>query len=119
MNNTVSTADTLCLAAKRFALGKCLRALALGAVVFGASPAFAGDACKMTLCMFGRLTGNSGGGECRRAEQEYFQILVFKKKKKIDWSATAKERLSTMNSCPGADRGKTKDINNKFGKAKG
>ncbi|MGE6473352.1 conjugal transfer protein [Serratia proteamaculans] len=124
MKNTVSAVGTLCLVAKRFAVGKCLKAFVLGAVVLGASPAFAGDPCKMVLCMFGKYskvtgTGDDGGDECDSAEAEYFGILVYKKKKKIDWSATAKERLKQQNSCPTADRGKTKQINDKFGKARG
>ncbi|WP_232925293.1 TrbM/KikA/MpfK family conjugal transfer protein [Pseudomonas corrugata] len=72
----------------------------------------------MTLCMFGRLTGNSGGSDCKSAEKEYFAIQK-KKKGKIKWNATAEARLNKMNSCPTADRGKTKEINNKFGKARG
>ncbi|PUA41535.1 killer protein [Pseudomonas protegens] len=87
--------------------------------LLGASPAYAKDPCKTTLCMYGKFTGNSGGSECRSAVADYFDILVFKKKKRIDWNQTAKERLGFMNSCPGADRGKTQEINNKFGKSRG
>lgn len=33
------------------------------------------DACTVTLCMFGKLTGNSGGSECKSAEKN---SLAFK-----------------------------------------
>lgn len=88
------------------------------------SAANAGDPCELVMCMWGRFSkvtgsGDDGGNECRRAEAEYFSIIVYKKKGRIDWNATADERLSRQNSCPTADRGKTKEINDKFGKEQG
>lgn len=123
MQQTVTTAGAVRLAAKRFALGKCLTAVLLGATVLAAPPAFAKDPCKMVVCMWGKYskfmgTGDDGGEKCKDAEQEYFSIIV-KKKGKIKWSQTATERLKQQNSCPTADRGKTKQINDKFGKARG
>lgn len=87
-------------------------------------PAEAGDPCKMVYCMFGKYAkatgqGGDGGSECRQAEAEYFGIIVYRKKGRIDWNATAQERLGRQNSCPTADRGKTKQINDKFGKSRG
>ncbi|RMP16191.1 putative killer protein, partial [Pseudomonas syringae pv. delphinii] len=61
------------------------------ACLLSSGSAFAGDPCKSVLCMFGRLTGNSGGSECRTAEQDYFSILV-KKHGNIKWSQTATAR---------------------------
>lgn len=110
--------------AKR-SLPRTLTAALVMAFALSATPtAFAGDPCKMVLCMWGKWSkasgeGDDGGSECRSAEAEYFGIIVYKKKKKIDWSATAKERLNRQNSCPTADRGKTKQINDKFGKVLG
>ncbi|MEQ4258904.1 TrbM/KikA/MpfK family conjugal transfer protein [Pseudomonas syringae] len=85
------------------------------ACLLSSGSAFAGDPCKSVLCMFGRLTGSSGGSECRTAEQDYFSILV-KKHGNIKWSQTATARQDYLNSCPSADRGYTKKINDKFGK---
>lgn len=98
---------------------------ALLAGIAGVSlPAEAGDPCKMVYCMFGKYAratgqGGDGGSECRQAEAEYFGIVVYRKKGRIDWNATAQERLGAQNSCPTADRGKTKQINDKFGKSRG
>lgn len=86
--------------------------------LFGSGPAFAGDACKSVLCMFGKLTGNSGGSACSSAERDYFSILV-KKHGNIKWSKTATARLNYLNSCPGADRSYTQQINAKFGTVRG
>lgn len=83
-----------------------------------------GDVCEMALCMWGKFSkatgsGDDGGSECRSAEAEYFGIIVYRKKKKIDWSATASERLKRMNKCPSSDKDKTQQINDKFGKVLG
>lgn len=82
-----------------------------------APAAHAGDACETVLCMFGKLKGGAGG-ECNGAIADYFNIIKYKKGK-IKWSATSSARQSFLNSCPGADQGKTKEINNKFGKVLG
>lgn len=91
--------------------------LLLMAVLFSSPPTFAKDPCKTALCMWGLLQNSDRDG-CDQAIADHFEILV-KKKKKIDWNATAKERLGFTNSCPGADRGANKQINNKFGKSRG
>lgn len=80
--------------------------------------ALAADPCKSVLCLYGRFTGHSGGSECQPAEADYFAIKV-KKKHRINWNATASARQDFLNSCPSADRGFTKKINDKFGKAGG
>ncbi|ECN3859673.1 conjugal transfer protein, partial [Salmonella enterica subsp. enterica serovar Enteritidis] len=33
---------------------------------------YAADPCEVVLCMYGKATGNSGGGECRSAEKAFF-----------------------------------------------
>lgn len=123
MKTTVKTADRLCLSVRKSARTWGV-AVVLGTMLLGSPSAYAKDPCKMVVCMFGKLSkltgsGDDGGSECDKAEAEYFDILVYKKKKRIDWGATAKERLKEQNSCPTADRGKTKQINDKFGKARG
>jgi hypothetical protein len=120
MKTSVHTADRQSHAAGNAVPGRGKRLVcALFAVcLFGSAPAFAGDPCKSVLCMFGKLTGNSGGSECRSAEREYFSILV-KKHGNIKWGKTATARQDYLNSCPGADGGYTKKINDKFGKVRG
>jgi hypothetical protein len=86
--------------------------------MLGATPAFAKDPCKTVLCMYGRFTGSSGGSECNTPEQDYFDILV-KKHGKVNWGKTSTLREEFLNSCPGADNGINKKINDKFGKVMG
>ena len=98
--------------------GKKLVCAVFAVCLFGSGSAFAGDSCKSVLCMFGKLTGNSGGSACSSAERDYFSILV-KKHGNIKWSKTATARLNYLNSCPGADRSYTQQINAKFGTVRG
>jgi hypothetical protein len=86
--------------------------------LFGSGSAYAGDSCKSVLCMFGKLTGNSGGSACSSAERDYFSIVV-KKHGNIKWGKTATARQNYLNSCSGADRSYTQQINAKFGKVMG
>lgn len=76
------------------------------------------DSCKTVICMYGKLTGNSGGSECSSAEADYFDILM-KKHGKINWNSTATARGQFLNSCDGADSAVNKQINDKFGKVRG
>lgn len=39
------------------------------------TPALATDACKTVLCLYGRITSNNGGQECRDAERDFFNIV--------------------------------------------
>ena len=94
-------------------------AAVLGLLATAAPAANAADSCKMALCMWGRLTGDSGGSECSSAEKDYFAILVKKKHNKINWSSTAKKRLQALNSCSGSDPSYNSQINSKFGKKRG
>lgn len=100
--------------------------LLAGVCIGGLLPAVANakDPCKMVFCMWGKYSkttgqGDDGGSKCAKAEAEYFSILVYRKKGRIDWSATARERLKAQNSCSTADRGKTKEINRLFGQSRG
>lgn len=90
--------------------------LVLGMALFREEPVHE-VARRLNICAQG-LASDDGGSECDDAEKEYFDIIV-KKKGKIKWSETATERLKQQNSCPTADRGKTTEINDKFGKARG
>ncbi|WP_324729650.1 KikA [Pseudomonas chlororaphis] len=127
MKRTATAAGRLCLPARssvRSRARQCLLAVLLLGAASGAAPAFAKDPCKMVICMYGKYSklmgkGDDGGEKCREAEAEYFDIIVYGKKGRINWNNTAKERLKRQNSCPSADRGKTKQINDKFGKSSG
>ncbi|RMV65635.1 TrbM/KikA/MpfK family conjugal transfer protein [Pseudomonas coronafaciens] len=120
MNTFSKTADRQGQAAGNAVPGRGkTRICALFAVcLLGSGSAFASDPCKSVLCLYGKFAGNSGGSECRNAELDYFSILV-KKHGNIKWSETASMRQDYLNSCPSADRGYTKKINDKFGKVQG
>lgn len=60
MKKTVIAAAVLCLTA--------------GTPIYS----FAADPCEVVLCMYGKATGNSGGGECSSAERAFFKINAFK-----------------------------------------
>lgn len=100
--------------------GKKLNALA-GAAVLGlglttiSAPAQA-DACKVVICMYGELVGESGGSECNGALAEYFGIIKFDWKGSFDPGKTSDARKDRMQSCPGADAGAVNKITGKFGR---
>lgn len=128
MKTSVLAVGQLCLAARQAVpvkthtstsrVRQCVTAALLSVAVFTTAPAFAKDPCKTVLCMFGKLTGNSGGSECSSAEKDYFNIQV-KKKGKIRWDRTSAARGEFLNSCPAADQGINNKINEKFGKVRG
>lgn len=117
MKQTAPRAGRFGLPARLSARKTLATALLLCAAI--SSPAHAKDPCKTVLCMYGKFTGNSGGSECQSAEADYFSIVVKKKKGRIDWNATASDRKKFLDSCPQADGGFTKKINDKFGKLRG
>ncbi|MGE9765338.1 TrbM/KikA/MpfK family conjugal transfer protein [Pseudomonas sp. PDM20] len=96
---------------------KRLSYIALATLVCVAPAAQAKDACKTVLCMWGKLKGEFSA-ECEPPVQDYFDI-VKRKHGKIKWSSTSSARQQFLDSCPEADRGATKKINDKFGKARG
>ncbi|EFH4146395.1 TPA: TrbM/KikA/MpfK family conjugal transfer protein [Escherichia coli] len=85
---------------------------------FVSAPASASDACESVLCLYGKATGNSGGGECSGAEKDFFKILKFKKGS-IKWNKTFDARKSFLNQCSSADPAAISKIMSKFGKVKG
>jgi hypothetical protein len=94
--------------------GKGLVAALFACCLLGSGSAVADDSCTSVLCLYGKLTGNSGGSACSGPEKAYFSILV-KKHGKIKWSDTASQRGKFLNSCDGADPSYNKKINDKFG----
>lgn len=97
-----------------------IKSIAIAAVLtLGLSTTANADPCEAALCLWGKLTGGSGGSSCNSAVAKYFSIIAYRKKGKIDWGSTASQRLNHLNSCPGADPSQIKQINNKFGKVLG
>lgn len=94
-----------------------LSALILGVMLSTTTPVHAADACRTVLCMWGKLKGKDQN-ECRSDVDYYFSIIK-KKKHKIKWDQTSSARQEFLDSCPKADRGKTKQINDRFGKSTG
>ncbi|EPS0228568.1 TrbM/KikA/MpfK family conjugal transfer protein [Salmonella enterica subsp. enterica serovar Chester] len=85
-------------------------------MVFSFSPtASAADACKTVLCLYGKAVGSGGGGECKSAEKDFFNILK-KKKGSIRWDKTFDARKSFLNQCTSADPASISKIMSKFGK---
>lgn len=80
------------------------------------APVFAADACASVLCLYGKMTGNSGGSDCTAPEKDYFDIVAHKKHHHFDPTKTARDRLNFLKSCPGADPAQVKAINSMFGK---
>lgn len=81
------------------------------------TPAHAADACESVICLYGKMTGNSGGGECKSSEIAFFNI-VKKKKGSIRWDKTFDARMSFLNQCSSADPSAISKIMSKFGKVK-
>lgn len=101
-------------------LRKTMAALAMALCAGLTANAQAGDtdACSVTLCMFGKLTGNSGGSECKSAEKKFFSIQV-KKKGKFKPGPTFDARKKFLGSCEGSDPASSDKILGKFGKVRG
>lgn len=121
MSGTAIAAGQVCPSAKKqpsFWLRKTVTGAVLAVAMLGTTPAFAKDPCKTALCMWGLFTGNNDS-ECNEAIRDYFDIIVYKKKKKVDWGKTMKARLGFTNSCPGSDSGFNKKVNDKFGSSFG
>ncbi|EJZ60961.1 KikA (plasmid) [Pseudomonas fluorescens R124] len=118
MKSTVNAAGRVCPAANSTysRAGKYAIAGLLAVTVLVPVPAFAKYPCKTVICMWGLFNGKVQDG-CDQAIEDHFDIVVYKKKKKIDWNSTAKQRLAFTNSCPGSDQGFNKKINDKFGKS--
>lgn len=95
-----------------------LTALILWAGLTAHAQAGETDACTVTLCMFGKLTGNSGGSECKSAEKKFFSIQV-KKHGKFKPAATYEARKLFLGECPGSDPAYSDKILDKFGKVRG
>lgn len=97
MKKTVLAAALLCLAASLSA------------------PAHATDPCEMVMCMWGRMTGSSGGDDCKGPEKAFFDKVI-KKKGKFKPSDTADARRALLLQCKAADPAAISQIISKFGR---
>ncbi|EGH24847.1 kikA from plasmid origin; putative exported protein [Pseudomonas amygdali pv. mori str. 301020] len=76
------------------------------------------DACTVTLCMYGKLTGNNGGADCQSAEKKFFSIEV-KKRGKFRPQPTFDARKAFLGRCEGSDPAYSDMILDTFGKVRG
>ncbi|MBK2797263.1 kikA from plasmid origin [Klebsiella pneumoniae] len=75
------------------------------------------DPCEVVLCMYGKVTGNSGGSECSSAESSFFNII---KKNKHGFLAnhTSDARKAFLNQCTTAPAEYVSKIISKYGKVR-
>lgn len=90
----------------------------LCAVASFSSSVMAADACEVVLCMYGKVTGNSGGNECHSAERSFFNI-VKKNKHGFLPDHTADARESFLLECESVDPAIISQIISKFGRIRG
>ncbi len=76
-----------------------------------------GDPCVVVLCMFGKATGNSGGGECSSPEKTFFNIIK-KKKGSFLPNHTSDARKAFISKCDEAGKDTIDKIISKFGRIK-
>ncbi|WP_271408128.1 TrbM/KikA/MpfK family conjugal transfer protein [Pseudomonas sp. Q1-7] len=89
-----------------------------GLIAFGASmSAAASDPCEVTLCMWGKVTGQGGGSACSGAISKFFGIQVWKRGK-FRAGATSDAREKFLGRCTEA-KGEQKQIIRKFGRVLG
>ncbi|WP_210532033.1 hypothetical protein [Pantoea ananatis] len=93
-----------------------LAAASLCLLVTAVSPTYAADPCEMVMCMWGKVTGNSGGDDCKGPEKAFFD-KVKKKKGKFSPSETADARKEMLMGCKGADPSSIAEIISKFGRS--
>ncbi|OMP95534.1 TrbM/KikA/MpfK family conjugal transfer protein [Raoultella terrigena] len=79
---------------------------------------FTAAPCEVVLCMYGKATGNSGGGECRSAERAFFTI-VKKNKHGFLPNHTLNARKAFLGECASADPEAVNKILSRFGRFRG
>lgn len=82
-------------------------------------PSLAADPCEVVLCMYGKVTGNSGGSECSSAERAFFSINAFKKHHRFNPGKTFEMRRDFLAQCAGADPAAVSQILSRFGRLRG
>jgi len=81
------------------------------------TPVYAADACESVLCLYGKMTGNSGGSDCKAPEKAFFDII---KKNKYGFlpNKTFNARKAFLGECKAADPAVVTQILKSFGKVK-
>lgn len=82
-------------------------------------PAQADDACKVVLCLFGKMTGSGGGSECHSAEKQFFSLNAFKKRGRFNPAKTFDMRKAFLGECIDADSATVSKILSQFGRIRG
>lgn len=90
-------------------------AIFLSLCSFIPTPALATDACKIVLCLYGRMTSNNSGQECRDAEQDFFSIVKITRHG-FDSNRTADARKNLLIECKAANPEIINQIISKFGR---
>ena len=83
---------------KRTAIAVALLCVTAGSI----TPVYADDPCATVACLYGKVTGSSGGSECSGPEKAFFDIIK-RKKGSISWSRTSDARKELLEKCRGAD----------------
>lgn len=76
------------------------------------------DACKMVMCLAGKMKGEDGGDDCDEPIREYFSIIK-KKKGKFSASRTAEARQRELEKCANDISGSVDKVGSKFGRLRG
>ncbi|ENY1827846.1 hypothetical protein ACFVMS_004456 [Salmonella enterica] len=76
-------------------------------------------ACKVAMCMYGEVTGNSGGSDCRNPVKKFFSINAFKKHHRFNPGKTFDMRKSFLGQCPDLTKEYEDKILSRFGRVRG
>ena len=76
------------------------------------------DACGAVLCLAGEMKGASGGGECSRYLERYFNI-VERHHGDFSPSRTARKRLDFLEQCPSGNSDTQSQVNDRYGTRRG
>ncbi|EGY28666.1 hypothetical protein Rin_00013960 [Candidatus Regiella insecticola 5.15] len=82
-------------------------------------PAQADNACKVVICLFGKMTGTSGGAGCHSAEKQFFSLNAFKKREHFNPAKTFALRQAFLGECIEADPATVSQVLSQFGRIRG
>ncbi|WP_339057738.1 conjugal transfer protein [Candidatus Regiella endosymbiont of Tuberolachnus salignus] len=82
-------------------------------------PAQADNACKVVICLFGKMTETSGGAGCHSAEKQFFSLNAFKKREHFNPAKTFALRQAFLGECIDADPETVSQVLNQFGRIRG
>lgn len=76
------------------------------------------DACGAILCLAGVMTGTSGGDECSRYIERYFDIIE-RHHGDFSPSHTARQRMDFLEQCPSGESDTRNQVNDRYGTRRG